>query len=139
MKMKEHLLVGPFALFEEDGEEAIFFETINEILEDRYDVLWGQRYIGYDSKGTRFVITLRVEPRKFFLDVERLYIDQIDEGNYSQEARDRIAASLDGMIKTWSRSTGSVVPPEYFPDSIAAATLEELVRLGTKREQISAR
>ena len=133
-------LFGPFVLFEEDDEEALFFQMLGAVLEDRDDILWGDQYDGYDARGTRFAVR-RVTQRRPILfgllhtNASVLELSAIDDGNFADEARSRIA--------TWLQVTSS----EYFGKSegiswraqerttyskaaLTAKPLEELLRLG---------
>src|SRR5262245_3973572 len=91
-------LSGPFVLFTDDND-ALFFETILEILEDPDGILLGAQYAGYDARGTRFVIRRVAQTRaKLFgllkTNASTLTLDRIEDGNFADEAKSRIAAWL---------------------------------------------
>jgi hypothetical protein len=132
-------LVGPFVLFELD-DEALFFQTLGEVLEDRDDILWGDQYVGYDARGARFAVrrvTLR-RPILFGLlhtNASVLELNAIDDGNFADEARTRIAAWLQASSSEYfgTPEGTSWRAQERTPSSKAELTakpLEELLRLG---------
>jgi hypothetical protein len=133
-------LVGPFVFFEEDDDDALFFQTLGEVLEDRDDILWGDRYVGYDARGTRFAVrrVTRRRPILFGLlhtNASLLELNSIDDGNFADEARSRIAAwlhvsSRECVGQSEATSWRAKERTTYSRAALTAKPLEELLRLG---------
>ena len=49
-------LSGPFVVLESDKSEMLLFEALNDIEQDRYNVLWENDYLGYDVEGRYFLL-----------------------------------------------------------------------------------
>ena len=133
-------LSGPFVLITDDGD-ALFFATILEILEDRDGILRGERYAGYDSRGTRFVIRRVTQTRaKLFgllkTNASALSLDRIEDGNFADEAKSRIAVWLRNAAKECYGELDMTWPARaqrtYSAASLAGLSLDELLRLGLK-------
>ena len=135
-----NLLTGPVVIFEDGDEDAIFFATLDEALEDRDDILWGDRYVGYDAHGRRFTVR-RIDcrrPRLFGLlqtTVSVLELDTIDDGSFADEAKSRIATWLRVVARECTGEWDGAVWPEqarrsYSAAALEAKSLEELFNLG---------
>jgi hypothetical protein len=137
---EQERLVGPFVLFEQDDDEALFFQTLGEMLEDRDDILWGDQYVGYDAHGTRFAVrrVTRRRPILFGLvhtNASLLALNSIDDGNFADEARSRIAAWLQvSSSEYFGESDGTPwrahARTTYSTAALTAKPLGELLRLG---------
>ena len=136
-------LSGPFVLVTDDGD-ALFFETILEILEDPDGILRGERYAGYDSRGTRFVIcrVTQTQAKLFGLlkkNVSALSLDRIEDGNFADEAKSRIALWLRNAAKEFYGELDVTWPAQaqrtYSAASLASLSIDELLRLGLQWAQ----
>ncbi|MDH5730428.1 MAG: hypothetical protein OEZ58_15640 [Gammaproteobacteria bacterium] len=91
------LLKPPIVIHEVDDSDYDWFEDIRDVLEDKFDCLWGSNYEGWDSTGRRFEV-VRKEPlarwwEKFLkIDTTYLKIEKIYETN--DDIRDLIIHSL---------------------------------------------
>lgn len=93
-------LEGPFFLEEVEGEgegDCVVLETLDDILYDTDDVLWGDEYVGYDSAGRRFRLAVVAEETRYFFnllshwDEYRVFLEVEDEPRY-EEAREKVVA-----------------------------------------------
>ena len=133
-------LIGPIVLFEEADDEALFFQTLGEALDDRDDILWGDQYVGYDARGTRFAVrrVTRRRPILFGLlhtNASLLELNSIDDGNFADEARSRIvpwlqASSREHFGESPGTSWRAPGRTTYSRTALDSKPLEELLRLG---------
>jgi len=137
-------LTGPFALFKDGDDDTLYFETLLEILEDRDTILLGERYIGYDVRGTRFDLhrVSHRRPRLFGLmtkETSVLEVAHVDRGTFAAEARSRIAAWLREAAEEHYGTDEAHWPPQarrtYAVAALEALSLDELLRLGLEWAQ----
>jgi hypothetical protein len=58
-------LESPFLVQEHDDPEFMAFLRLDEILDDRKDCLWGERFHGWDARGIRFELQRVAHPRSW--------------------------------------------------------------------------
>lgn len=95
-----HELHPPLALVERDDHEFMFFRSVEEMLNDCYDVLWGDHYDGWDANGQYFSPVRREVRRRwwhslFSIDRSYLAIESVLPGHRLAEAEQRIRQMLD--------------------------------------------
>ena len=95
-----HELRPPLALVEFKDHEFMFFSSLEEMMNDRYDILWGDHYDGWDAEGQYFSLIRREVRRRwwhslFSVDRSYLAIESVRPGHRLAEAEQRIRRALD--------------------------------------------
>jgi hypothetical protein len=92
-------LQPPLALVEEEDEEFLFFASLDQMLNDTDDVLWGDSYVGWDTAGTYFSLVRREGRRRWWhrilsADSTYLTVDRVQPATRVEEAERRIRQQL---------------------------------------------
>jgi hypothetical protein len=88
-------LCAPLAVVERDDDEFTFFSSIDDMLSDRFDILWGEAYDGWDAAGQYFSL-VRSEPSRTVISSRRssLAIECVRPASRTAEAQARIRRAL---------------------------------------------
>src|ERR671918_2371726 len=76
-------LQPPLVLKEIDDRELMYFESADDMLSDRFDILWDERFEGWDSRGLYFRLERPYPTQKWWhrlWNVDRSYLELVSVG-----------------------------------------------------------
>jgi len=82
--MVQQLIKGPLVLREVGDPELLYFASLDDVLSDRFDCLWGDNYEGWDARGFFFKVERRYPEIRWWqrllnLDVSYLEIVSVEQ------------------------------------------------------------
>ena len=121
----EKRIEPPLVLREIDDPELIYFESAEDMLWDRFDILWGEQFEGWDSRGLYFRLERRYPVEKWWhrlWDVDRSFLELISVEASPIDIQRMLEKELN--IVYWSRSQ-------------LRLSIAQLIRLGLDRDRQS--
>lgn len=128
------MLQPPFVVVEDDDAEALFFESLDDIRGDTFDILWGEQYFIYDCTGRRGRIERqhKVVPaffKMFRREVEMLEIVSIEDGDFRDEVRAYAVSTIEAMARNLADAYRIV---SECGRPVRDLNLDELIALGLR-------
>ncbi len=92
-------LCPPLAVVEKGDDEFMFFSSVDDVLNDRFDILWDEAYDGWDATGQYFSLVRREAKRRWWQKLSRpdcsfLEIDYVQPSFRLPAAEERIRRLL---------------------------------------------
>ena len=120
--MMEKRIEPPLVLKEIDDLELIYFASADDMVSDRFDILWGEKFEGWDSRGLYFRLERRYPAEKWWhrlWDVDRSYLELVSVEASPVDIQRMLEKELN--IVYWTRSQQRL-------------SIAQLIRLGLDRE-----
>ena len=120
--MMEKRIEPPLVLKEIDDLEFMYFESADDMLSDRFDILWGEKYEGWDARGHYFRLEQRYPTAKWWhhlWNVDRSFLELVSVEASPIDIQRMLERELN--IVYWSRSQQRL-------------SIAQLIRLGLDRE-----
>ena len=135
-------LRSPFVALEPDDSEAAFFATLQDILDDRFDCLWQERYVGYDAAGQKFHLRRVAKKQRWYerllnTQVEYLELIEIEAQAMPEEASLKVRRWLDLMLRQWPEIAQQL--PDVTAQWLNQAHLPDLLAAGLRFDAIAAK
>jgi len=78
--MIDKRIEAPLVLKELNDPELMFFESCDDMLSDRFDILWDEEFEGWDSRGFHFKLKRRYPTARWWhrlFNVDRSYLELV--------------------------------------------------------------
>jgi hypothetical protein len=118
----EKRIEPPLVLKEIDDLELMYFESVDDVLSDRFDILWGETFAGWDSRGLYFRVERRYPAERWWhrlWNVDRSYLELVS-----------VEASPIDIQRVLEKELNIV----YSSRSQQRLSIAQLIRLGLDRE-----
>lgn len=123
--MIEKRLEAPVVVREVGDSELIYFQSCVDLFSDRFDILWGEEYEGWDAQGSYFRVERRYPVENWWRRLLRVDGSHLELVSVEQSSID--------IQRLLEQELGVV----YSSASEPTLSIPQLIRLGLNRQEPS--